>query len=573
VGLVLVVLTILVGIIFEVREIIKIKENKGNLYLKDSGKSLNNNLVILENVLENVKEALDAYRQISPGNIEEMNDQLLKQQIEEKFNFTKMQIQQNLVEQLNKLKIELTDHLEQGFKVKYCIEGLSSSDIKEYIDIGKSVHENYEQISDIYQLLVQENDITIPTKSPLQLIFSLPKAIDEINNNIKEKGNEIDGLTNQVNEMKKNIYMYEANYKEWEIEGLSPSTIKDYIDTGKSAYKIYEQISKKYQLLVQGNDISTPTKNPLQLITSLPMALDDIYTNISNNNNKIKELTNRNIEMQESIKKYEAKSKELEPELKISRITYEFYEKNKMIYNVLEDVEGKKPKDIEEWIYTFPEYINRNIEIVKKYNESKKQIENGEFAQKVCNELFETHEKIYDLFYINLSKDTKSCLDSISGLVKGIIKLYGSNPNPPKLDEYKNIEWLDSYFDQGQRTLIEKYDITSAAILSFLINHSISNLYIAIYDQDKETKLGMLNNLFVISEKFRNMIGFSKAIPALKEKFDIDSSFSDLTTSNEDIHKDDQLFQKMIKHLNDQGIKISPFYFTSGVFGKLRRVN
>lgn len=142
-------------------------------------------------------------------------------------------------------------------------------------------------------------------------------------------------------------------------------------------------------------------------------------------------------------------------------------------------------------------------------------------------------------------------------------------------EELKKVIYLQAYFDQGQRVFFDQNyddDLTSVASISFLINRSMFELSNAIVKNDDILKKGMLNNLFVIAERFKDLRGFNLALNGLQEKFSITNSQTNLPETTE-WHKDNRLFPVILDKLNKKGFKISPFYFAIDENNNLYRAN
>jgi hypothetical protein len=240
-------------------------------------------------------------------------------------------------------------------------------------------------------------------------------------------------------------------------------------------------------------------------------------------------------------------------------------------------------------IITFSEEQTKiNYEILEKYSNLEKKLEASAAISDISAVTMGFFEKFKDQIPIN-NADTKEWFQSVlpnylksqSDLIKKIKEennylnlLVKKSENQP-IDQIKDIKWLDAYFDQGQRSFFEQKpdDPASAAILSFLINHSLTELSSSIADENEIKKLGMLNNLYVISKVLSNLNirGFDFALEGLKEKFNFNSQLN-LPITNE-AHKNDRLFQVMIFILNKQReVHISPFYIDIDKDGKLHQV-
>lgn len=281
----------------------------------------------------------------------------------------------------------------------------------------------------------------------------------------------------------------------------------------------------------------------------------------------------------------QGKKFELEKELKDNTGTSKigiaargFFEKFKNEIPLIND------DPIEWYLSGVPNYIISQSNLIKKqYDEIhylKLQIDNSE--NQSLTKFRDIHQNILEIkssipasLGFNISDNPMDLLKSLPNLIKEITVLYQQSPAIAKIDK---MNWLDNYFDQGQRTYFEKTyketaDVTPTAILSFLINHSLSKLHVAIYNGDEIKELTMLNNLYLISEKMREVRGFNLGFEGLNKIFNAKFLLElNLSESTEE-HRDDRLFQVMLNCLIQKGINIAPFYIDIDKDGKLHRVN
>lgn len=119
------------------------------------------------------------------------------------------------------------------------------------------------------------------------------------------------------------------------------------------------------------------------------------------------------------------------------------------------------------------------------------------------------------------------------------------------------------YLNQGQRNFLDsKNDKPSAAILSFLINYSLSRISIAIVQGQEVRRNAMLANIYSISKKLERYEGFKFFLRNFPEGTGITTSVpAELEKPHAD-HADEKIFMLLIKYLRElSSINLAPFYF------------
>jgi hypothetical protein len=117
-------------------------------------------------------------------------------------------------------------------------------------------------------------------------------------------------------------------------------------------------------------------------------------------------------------------------------------------------------------------------------------------------------------------------------------------------------------FQQGLRYYSEKNDLASAAIVSALVNYSLSRLCHGYAEDNQELVDAMLVNLYNISTHLKDVMGFTIAAPNMEKNYTgIKSLEGKLATTNKG-HTDDEMFRLLLKHLFESArIDLGRFYF------------
>lgn len=131
-----------------------------------------------------------------------------------------------------------------------------------------------------------------------------------------------------------------------------------------------------------------------------------------------------------------------------------------------------------------------------------------------------------------------------------------------KFQEVDRLSRLVPYIQQGQRTYLEENSPESAAIVSYLIHHSLLQLFLAVLKGEQERKVAMLGNLYSIAKKLKKLRGFDPALRDLEKNSPGIESLRETLVPTEQSHFDDKLFQVLLKRLRDQSrLDLAPFYF------------
>lgn len=125
-------------------------------------------------------------------------------------------------------------------------------------------------------------------------------------------------------------------------------------------------------------------------------------------------------------------------------------------------------------------------------------------------------------------------------------------------------------FQHGLGYYLSQNDPAATAIVSALVNYSLSRLCQGYAEQKQELVDAMLANLYTIAERLKDVHGFDLATrEMLKNYTGIDSLRDKLDTTSKD-HRDARMFQVLLKHLRETGRHdLAPFYFAVDQDGKV----
>jgi len=461
------------------------------------------------NNINDIEDLLNTQLKSNEGHIKSLEEQ------SQKLN-TLLSIQDNFnIKHDQKLKVKsnkIKDWLNQIGEIKRLLESLVKT-IGDNKGLNNGKHQNKSLLEVQLEYIKNQDE----TNEQLQRIYErLNIDRQYLNNQFKDV---IERNSIEFKSVKISLYnqIKEGFIKDYGLEKLSISTAKEYVNLGKKTYDCYNQIITDPYLIP--NMSFDNIRNPFELIDGFPELINKVSIEREKYNTTILNL-NKDIEIQKG---------------KIIDIQKENYELSLKI------------KSLEEEINT----MNNLSEI-------------GTIAQETYNKL----TKDVEAPFFNSKIEIKTWFKSLPELLNDM------HQNPNKLKSIEKLIWLDAYLDQGQRNYFDKdpdNNIASAAMLSFLINHSLVELCFAVYLGDEIKIQGMLNNLFIISDKLNNksIYGFDAALKWLKDQFPLDSS-SQLPWSVER-DSNGRYFQVVLDQLKAVGIDISPFYFNIDENKKLRR--
>jgi hypothetical protein len=124
------------------------------------------------------------------------------------------------------------------------------------------------------------------------------------------------------------------------------------------------------------------------------------------------------------------------------------------------------------------------------------------------------------------------------------------------------IEMANS-LQQGLRYFLDqKNDPAAAAVISALVNYSLSRLCRGYLEDDDELVDAMLVNLYTISGRLEDVYGFGAVVQEMEKSYTGIKSLHQRLVKTDRSHADDRMFQAFLKHLREQGqIDLAPFYF------------
>lgn len=153
-----------------------------------------------------------------------------------------------------------------------------------------------------------------------------------------------------------------------------------------------------------------------------------------------------------------------------------------------------------------------------------------------------------------------------------------------RLEHFNVIKKLSTYLRQGHYSYFDSHkDPALAAIVSFLIHHSLFQLSVAVFEDDEirkqSIKQSMLSNLYVISKRLekvdgKEVKGFGTVINEINKNYPAAGSFESSLIPSSESHNEAELFQVLIRFVEIHAhLSLGPYYFDVDPDGKSYRAN
>ena len=328
------------------------------------------------------------------------------------------------------------------------------------------------------------------------------------------------------------------------VENLEPLMAKKLLAIGDAAYKCYDTFKQPKNKNGSALGLFLKNETAEESFNKLPNRMEALESSI---NDKIKGL---NKELNEKSNLLEGVKAELQ-NLESKRNENE--KKIKQLSNESDDLR-KQVADL----------IQKNANLLDRLTSTEKELNQKDTViSKLETKLKEREEKIG-----NLQNESDSLRKKLEGL----------EHIAQKIDQIERIKSSIPYLNQGQRNFLEGSNETgSPAVLCFLINYSLFQMYRAIFDENliNETRRNaMLVNLYLITRRLERIPGFNGASEELVKNFSNIGSLEGTLVCSEARHYNDRLFQVLLKYIHDYSrIDLTPFYFDSDANGKVYCVN
>ena len=134
---------------------------------------------------------------------------------------------------------------------------------------------------------------------------------------------------------------------------------------------------------------------------------------------------------------------------------------------------------------------------------------------------------------------------------------------------------LVQYLQQGQRNFLDvRNQAIASAALSFLIQHTLVQLYAADAEQEAVRARAMYSNLYTLSSKLQRyqgtpLQGFEAARAELEKIAGIEA-FADGLERSAAQHTDEKLFRSYLKHLRDHAwLDLTPYFYDVDADGRV----
>lgn len=125
-------------------------------------------------------------------------------------------------------------------------------------------------------------------------------------------------------------------------------------------------------------------------------------------------------------------------------------------------------------------------------------------------------------------------------------------------------------FQHGLGYYLSQTDPAATAIVSALVNYSLSRLCQGYAEQRQELVDAMLANLYTIAERLKDVHGFDLTTRELVKSYTGIASLRDTLDTTSKDHRDARMFQVLLKHLRETGRHdLAPFYFAVDQDGKV----
>lgn len=346
--------------------------------------------------------------------------------------------------------------------------------------------------------------------------------------------------------------------RDYGLENLEPLRAKQLIAIGRAAQHCYETLKQTGG--ENGFELYSILKNETgeEWFNKLPKLLEDFKSNMIEATARIATLDEklRAIEREKSAitKEYEQKQQE------IGRRKTEIEEKKKELLSLQKERDDLKRK--------VSDLQDESILTTKKLREKQQELANLQNERDNLRRKAETLQAELTLKEEELEQKRRE-----------IIRIQKETADLRR--KIHELEWiarqLAVYLRQGQRNYLdERNDPETAAILAFLIHHSLSQLCGAIVKEkeDEVLKNAMFVNLYSIARKLEKTRGFQGALEELEKKVSLIASLGETLVRSEERHFDDKLFQIFLQYMRDYArLNFAPFYFDTDSNGKVHFAN